>query len=228
MKFGGYLSSEQMKPSSHSFYVNHIKRAIDLFAAIVTIPLWGGVCLLLCLLIKINMGGPVLFRQDRGGYRCEKFKLFKFRTMTQQKDENGDLLPDDQRITPLGRFIRSSSLDELPSLLNVILGDMSLIGPRPFIYDYMDYYTEEQKARHNLRPGVTGWAQINGRNTITWEQKFEYDLWYVENVSFGLDISIILKTFKKVLFRSNVNSNQDETMPRFDAGKIKRNSDNQS
>jgi undecaprenyl phosphate N,N'-diacetylbacillosamine 1-phosphate transferase len=168
----------------------------------------------------VFLGRPILFRQYRPGYKESIFGIYKFRTMTNDKDEYGNLLPDEKRILRLGKFIRSSSLDELPQLLNVLKGEMSFVGPRPLLVEYLDLYNTDQKRRHDVKPGITGWAQVNGRNAISWEQKFSYDVWYVENQSFLLDIKILWMTFLKVIKRSEISSSTSATMEKFEGTKI--------
>lgn len=169
----------------------------------------------LALLIYFKIGGPVFFRQIRPGMRGEPFKMIKFRTMTDEKYPNGELLPDSERLTSFGKFLRSTSLDELPELWNVIKGDMSLVGPRPLLMEYLPLYNPEQARRHMVRPGVTGWAQINGRNAISWEDKFKLDTWYVDNQSLILDIKILFLTVKKVLVREGISSAGEATIDKF-------------
>ena len=161
------------------------------------------------------MGSPILFKQKRPGYKEKIFGIYKFRTMTNDIDEDGNLLPDEQRLVGVGKFIRSTSLDELPQLFNVLKGEMSFVGPRPLLIEYLDLYDDEQKRRHDVKPGITGWAQVNGRNAISWEQKFEYDVWYVDNQSFWLDMKILWMTFLKVVKRSDISSNTSATMEKF-------------
>jgi undecaprenyl phosphate N,N'-diacetylbacillosamine 1-phosphate transferase len=167
------------------------------------------------ILIFINLGSPILFTQKRPGYREEIFSIFKFRTMLNLKDLNGQLLPDDKRLKGVGKLVRSLSLDELPQLFNVLKGDMSFVGPRPLLIEYLDLYNKDQKRRHDVKPGITGWAQINGRNAISWEEKFKLDVWYVENQSFLLDIKIIWFTFLNVIRRKDINSDINVTMGKF-------------
>ena len=166
-------------------------------------------------LIKFKLGSPVFFSQVRPGLNGMPFKMFKFRTMTDARDANGDLLSDSERLTRFGSFLRSSSLDELPGLWNVLKGDMSLVGPRPLLIQYLDLYTPEQARRHEVRPGITGWAQVNGRNAISWEEKFKLDVWYVDNQSIWFDIKITLLTIKKVFFREGISAAGEATMPYF-------------
>ncbi len=191
------------------------KRFFDLLVVILTSPVWLIVVGGLAIIIKFRLGSPVLFVQDRGGYRCNKIKLYKFRTMNDDRDEDGELLPDHNRLTKLGRFLRQASLDELPSLINVLKGELSLVGPRPFIYEYMQHYNDEQIRRHDVRPGVTGWAQVNGRNALSWEDKFKLDVWYVDNRSMWLDLKILKMTVKKVLYRDGISADGEVTMPKF-------------
>ena len=165
------------------------------------------------------MGRPIFFRQLRPGYKGKTFNIYKFRTMTNKKDKEGNLLTDEERLVGVGKFIRSTSLDELPQLFNILKGEMSFVGPRPLLVEYLPLYNERQKRRHDVKPGITGWAQINGRNAISWEQKFEYDVWYVENQSFWLDMKILLMTFLKVIKRSDVSSASSATMEKFTGNK---------
>jgi len=171
--------------------------------------------LIIALLVRIKLGSPVIFKQKRPGLNEKIFTLYKFRTMTDERDENGELLPDSVRLTKFGKFLRSTSLDELPELFNILKGDMSIVGPRPLLVEYLPLYNEHQKRRHEVRPGLSGLAQINGRNAITWEKKFDYDVEYVDNVSFIGDWKIILLTFIKVFKREGINSSESVTMERF-------------
>jgi len=171
--------------------------------------------LLVALLVRLRLGHPVLYRQPRGGLHGQRFDIVKFRSMTDERDCNGELLPDSVRLNRFGKFLRATSLDELPCFWNVLKGDMALVGPRPFIADYLDLYTPHQMRRHDVRPGITGWAQVNGRNTLSWEEKFELDLWYVEHRTLWLDLRILLLTALKVFARHGVNAADDVTMPRF-------------
>ena len=161
------------------------------------------------------MGKPILFRQKRPGYKEKIFGIYKFRTMTNEVDEKGILLPDEQRLKGIGKFIRSTSLDELPQLFNVLKGEMSFVGPRPLLIEYLPLYNSDQKRRHDVKPGITGWAQVNGRNAISWEEKFNYDIWYVDNHSFLLDMKIMWMTFLKVIKRSDISSSSSVTMEKF-------------
>ena len=171
--------------------------------------------LLISILVLFALGSPILFKQNRPGLNKKLFNFYKFRTMTKEKDENGNLLPDKDRLTSFGNFLRKTSLDELPSLWNVLKGDMSLVGPRPLLMEYLPLYSAEQMRRHEVKPGLTGWAQINGRNAISWEEKFKLDVWYVDNQSFLLDMKIILLTILKVLKREGISHGSDATMPKF-------------
>jgi lipopolysaccharide/colanic/teichoic acid biosynthesis glycosyltransferase len=171
--------------------------------------------ILLAILIRHQLGSPVLFRQARPGLLGKPFTMIKFRSMTDQRSADGKLLPDAQRLTSLGRFLRASSLDELPELWNVLRGEMSLVGPRPLLMDYLPHYTREQARRHEVRPGITGWAQINGRNAISWEDKFVLDVWYVDNQSLALDLRILMLTVARVLSRKGINGDGEATVSRF-------------
>jgi len=188
---------------------------MDFFAALIGFLLLSPVFLILALLLTINNKGTPFFVQRRPGKNEKIFKIIKFKTMTDAKDAQGKLLPDADRLTGLGRTVRSLSLDEIPQLLNVIKGDMSLIGPRPLLPEYLSLYSDFQRKRHQVRPGITGYAQVNGRNTITWEKKFELDAYYVEKINFALDLSILLKTIQKVFLRSDINSSEAATATRF-------------
>jgi sugar transferase EpsL len=191
------------------------KRLFDLTLTSLGVVLISPILLLIALLVLIFYGTPVLFRQVRPGYRARLFTNYKFRTMRDSCDEQGNLLSDADRITFLGRFLRSTSLDELPELFNVLHGEMSLVGPRPLLTQYLDRYTPEQARRHQVLPGITGWAQVNGRNALTWEEKFHYDVWYVDHWSFWLDVKILLTTFLKVFKREGINQPGHATMQEF-------------
>jgi lipopolysaccharide/colanic/teichoic acid biosynthesis glycosyltransferase len=191
------------------------KRIFDLFAAAVVVLVLSPLLLAVAGIVRIFFGSPVLFRQLRPGYKGRPFTCLKFRTMTDRRDANGQLLSDAERLTPLGRFLRSTSLDEFPELINVIRGEMSLVGPRPLLMQYLERYTPEQMRRHEVKPGITGWAQINGRNAASWEQKFAYDVWYVENQNFRLDLKILAFTPWKTLKRQGISNEGHVTMPEF-------------
>lgn len=192
-----------------------MKRIFDLTVALLILILLSLLILGLMILISWKLGSPILFTQTRPGLHGNPFKMVKFRTMTDARDDNGNLLPDNIRLTPFSRFLRSTSLDELPELWNVIKGDMSLVGPRPLLMEYLPLYNSEQTRRHEVRPGITGWAQINGRNAISWEEKFKLDVWYVDNQSFWLDLKILILTLKKVFVREGISAQGEATMPKF-------------
>lgn len=192
-----------------------LKRSFDILAAGVGLLLLLPVIAVVALMISFRLGRPVLFRQVRPGLEGRPFEMVKFRTMRDAVDADGKALPDAQRMTPFGSFLRSSSLDELPELWNVLKGDMSLVGPRPLLMEYLPLYDTQQRRRHEVRPGVTGWAQVNGRNALTWEEKFNLDVWYVENRSFWLDLKIIMLTIRKVLIRDGISAEGEVTMSKF-------------
>ena len=196
-------------------YQRVIKRCLDVILALLVLVLLSPVYLILAILVRRKLGSPVIFTQERPGYREQIFKLYKFRSMTDERDEKGELKPDEVRLTPFGRMLRSTSLDELPEFLNILKGDMSFIGPRPLLVKYLPLYNERQHRRHEVRPGLTGYAQVNGRNTISWEQKFDYDVWYVDHLSFLLDLKIVWKTVAVVLRHNDINSANDATMEAF-------------
>ena len=196
-----------------------IKRAFDFVASAFGLLLLAPVMAVLAWQISKKLGSPVLFRQTRPGLHAKPFQMIKFRTMRDAVDANGNPLPDSERMTPFGSFLRSSSLDELPGLWNVLKGEMSLVGPRPLLMEYLPLYSTEQYRRHEVRPGVTGWAQVNGRNAITWEHKFKLDVWYVDNQSFWLDIKIIFLTIKKVFVRDGISAEGEATMSKFTGSK---------
>lgn len=191
------------------------KRIVDLLGAGLGLALLSPVLLVTTVLVRAKLGGPALFRQQRPGLRGKPFEMVKFRTMRNALDGSGGQLPDEQRLTAFGKRLRDLSLDELPELWNVLKGDMSLVGPRPLLMEYLPLYSPEQMRRHNVKPGITGWAQVNGRNAIGWEQKFELDLWYVENQSLLLDLRILVRTLSKVVRRDGISADGSATMPRF-------------
>lgn len=191
------------------------KRFFDAILAALALLMLAPVMLVTALLVRRYLGSPVLFSQTRPGFKGKPFQVYKFRTMTDARDSDGNLLPDDVRLTPFGLFLRSSSLDELPQLFNVLKGDIALVGPRPLLMAYLPLYSARQARRHDVRPGITGWAQVNGRNAISWEQKFELDVWYVENQSFWLDLKILALTLKKVFVKEGISADGTHTMPRF-------------
>jgi len=188
---------------------------MDILLSTVALGVLSLVLVLLTLIIRVLIGYPVFFQQVRPGLEGRPFKMIKFRTMTNQCDASGNLLPDAKRLTAFGRFLRSTSLDELPELWNVLKGDMSLVGPRPLLMEYLPLYSPEQARRHEVRPGITGWAQVNGRNALSWDEKFKLDVWYVDNQSIWLDIKILWLTVKKVITRDGISSNNNATMPAF-------------
>ncbi len=192
-----------------------IKRGFDLFASVLGLILLAPIIAIVAWNIRKKLGSPVLFRQIRPGRNGKPFEMIKFRTMRDAHDAMGNPLPDSERMTPFGSFLRSSSLDELPELWNVVKGDMSLVGPRPLLMEYLPLYSPEQYRRHNVRPGVTGWAQINGRNALEWEEKFKLDVWYVDNQSFWLDVKVIFLTIKKVLVRDGISAEGEVTASKF-------------
>ena len=192
-----------------------MKRLLDIVLVLVAMPIWAVLMLLLMVLVYFKLGSPVFFRQSRPGFQAKPFTLFKFRTMTDARDAEGNLLPDAERLTDFGRFLRSTSLDELPELVSVLKGEMSLVGPRPLLMQYLERYSVEQARRHGAKPGMTGWAQINGRNAITWEEKFALDVWYVDHQSLGLDLKIIGLTIWKLLRREGINEPGEATAREF-------------
>lgn len=196
-------------------YRKYIKRLLDIVVSLCGIIVLSPVYLILAILVRMKLGTPVIFRQDRPGKDEKVFHLYKFRSMTDEKDENGNLLPDEVRLTPFGKKLRSTSLDELPELFNILKGDMSLIGPRPLLVKYLPRYNEFQRHRHDVRPGLTGLAQINGRNAITWEKRFEYDVEYVNKLSFALDVRIFMGTVRAVLKREGISGENSATMKEF-------------
>ena len=196
-----------------------IKRFLDIIISSFGLIFMFPIIVVLAFLVYARLGSPIFYRQLRPGKNDRPFQMIKFRTMRDSTNENGDLLPDSERITPFGNFLRNSSLDELPELWNVLKGDMSLVGPRPLLMEYLPLYPTEQARRHNVRPGITGWVQVNGRNAISWEEKFKYDVWYVENKSFWLDMKIIWMTIKKVIAREDISADGEATMPKFTGNK---------
>lgn len=197
-------------------YKTFIKRTLDIILSLIALIILSPVLLILAVLIRIKLGNPIIFTQERAGKKGKPFTIYKFRTMTNAKDANGKLLPNAQRKTKFGNILRSTSLDELPELWNVLKGEMSLVGPRPLLLEYLPYYTQEQNKRHEVLPGITGWAQINGRNALKWDEKFELDVWYVKHQSLVLDIKILIKTVGKVIQRKNINQGEGHSATRFD------------
>lgn len=192
-----------------------MKRAFDMLASLGALLVFSPLLLVLVVMVRVKLGSPVFFRQKRPGLNGQIFELIKFRTMTDARDADGSLLPDAVRLTPFGQWLRSTSLDELPELLNVLKGEMSLVGPRPLLIEYLERYSPHQARRHEVRPGITGWAQINGRNDITWQQKFDLDVWYVDNHSLLLDVKILFLTVWKTLRREGISSEGHATAPAF-------------
>ncbi|WP_349727926.1 sugar transferase [Peribacillus frigoritolerans] len=204
-----------MKPSKDGIYRRLIKRAMDFMLSLLAILILSPILLIVAFLVRVKLGSPVLFKQKRPGLNENIFMMYKFRTMTDERDERGELLPDSVRLTKFGRLLRSTSLDELPELFNILRGDMSIVGPRPLLVQYLPIYNEHQKRRHEVRPGLSGLAQVNGRNAISWENKFDLDVEYVDNVSFIGDWKIIFLTIKKVFVREGINSEVAATMEPF-------------
>jgi len=198
-----------------SIYQNYIKRLLDFVLALLALIILSPVFLIVAILVRIKLGSPIIFKQERPGLHEKIFRMYKFRTMTDARDENGELLPDDVRLTKFGKILRSTSLDELPELWNILKGDMSIVGPRPLLVKYLPLYSEEQRHRHDVRPGFTGLAQVNGRNSISWDEKFKWDIKYVDDVSFLQDFKIILNTVKVVFKRDGITSDTSVTMEEF-------------
>lgn len=196
-------------------YKHFFKRLIDFILSLIALIVLSPILLIVAILVRTKLGSPIIFKQERPGLNEKIFTLYKFRTMTDAKDEQGNLLPDEIRLTKFGKLLRSTSLDELPELFNILKGDMAIVGPRPLLVRYLPLYNEHQKHRHDVRPGFTGWAQCNGRNAISWEEKFDLDVYYTKHVSLLLDIKIILKTVKVVLFREGISSETSATMEEF-------------
>lgn len=196
-----------------------LKRIFDIVVSALALLVLSPVYFLVAYKVKKNLGSPVLFKQTRPGLHGKPFEMIKFRTMKDAVDAQGNPLPDADRLTPFGKMLRATSLDELPELWNVLKGEMSLVGPRPLLMEYLPLYNEKQAKRHDVKPGITGYAQVNGRNAISWEQKFELDTWYVENQSFWLDLKILFKTVQKVIAKDDINAVNDATMPKFEGNK---------
>lgn len=202
-----------------SFYEKYIKRALDILLSGLALVVLSPVLLVTAVLVRTKLGSPVIFHQDRPGKNEKIFRLYKFRSMTDERDEKGNLLPDEVRLTKFGRALRSTSLDELPELWNILRGDMSIVGPRPLLIKYLPLYNEEQQHRHDVRPGLTGWAQVHGRNALSWEEKFRLDVWYVEHLSFWVDVKTIFLTVKKVFCREGISSGTAMTTEEFQGTK---------
>lgn len=196
-------------------YSKFLKRLIDFIFSLLGLVILSPILIMITISLSFLNNGRPFFFQRRPGKNGKIFKIVKFKTMTDAKDENGNLLSDEERLTKVGLFVRKTSLDEIPQLINVLIGDMSLIGPRPLLPEYLHLYSDFQRQRHNVKPGITGWAQVNGRNTISWKQKFEYDVWYVNNISCSLDFKILLRTIQKVIKREDINATNVATTERF-------------
>ncbi len=205
-----------------------LKRIIEIIIILICLPFFIPLYLIISTMVKSKLGSPILFIQPRPGLNKKIFKIYKFRTMTNDYDKNKNPLPENDRLTKFGNFLRSTSLDELPSLWSVLRGDMSLVGPRPLLIEYLNFYSDKQSRRHEVRPGITGWAQVNGRNAISWEEKFELDIWYVDNQSLLLDLKILWLTVKRVLARDGISPKDQIIMPRFDKMMIKRKKSNEN
>ena len=198
-----------------TFYTRYGKRLLDVLCVLAVLVLFWWVYVITAVLVRLKLGSPVLFRQERPGKNGEIFKLCKFRSMTDERDETGELLPDEVRLTKFGKLLRATSLDELPELFNILKGEMSLVGPRPLLVKYLPLYNEHQARRHDVTPGLTGYAQVHGRNAISWEEKFDLDVYYVEHISFGLDLKILVQTVAKVFRREGISSESSATMEEF-------------
>lgn len=208
-------------PHEQGFYEKHIKRPQDFCCALIAVIVLSPILLAIAILVRVKLGRPVIFKQDRPGLNGKIFKLYKFRTMTNERDENGEILSDEERLTGFGKILRKTSLDELPELFNILRGDMSFVGPRPLLVKYLPLYSEEQKRRHEVRPGLTGYAQVHGRNAVSWENKFDRDVCYVDYVSFVMDWKIIFETIRVVLTGEGIHAEGVATMPEFMGSKNK-------
>lgn len=204
-------------------YRKFLKRPLDFVLALISVIVFSPILVIVAILVRIKLGSPVIFVQERPGKNERIFRMYKFRTMTNEKDNDENLLPDEFRLTKFGKMLRTTSLDELPGLFNILKGDMSFIGPRPLLVQYLPLYNEHQKRRHEERPGVSGYAQVNGRNAISWEAKFDYDVEYIDNITFFGDVVIILKTLKKVFLKEDINSNTSATMEVFSGTGVDKN-----
>lgn len=199
------------KHKARGFYEKYAKRPLDILCALAAIIVFCWLYLLVAILVRCKLGSPIIFKQERPGKDGKIFKLYKFRTMTDEKDENGQLLPDNVRLTKFGKFLRSTSLDELPEAFNILKGDMSVIGPRPLLVEYLPYYTEKELRRHSVRPGLSGWAQVNGRNSVDWDHRLKYDVEYVDNISFAMDVKIVFMSVKNMIMRSDIAEDTNAT-----------------
>lgn len=207
-------------------YAKYIKRILDLILSLMALILLMPLMIIIGILVRINLGSPIIFKQKRPGKNEKIFTLYKFRTMTDKRDIDGNLLPDEYRLTKFGKFLRSTSLDELPELINIIKGDMAIVGPRPLLVEYLPYYTEEEKHRHDVRPGLTGLAQVNGRNEISWEEKLKYDTEYIKEISFYSDLKIIFKTIKKTIKRKDIKMGKELQFGKLNVEREKKVVDN--
>lgn len=204
------------KHKPYGIYEKCFKRPIDIFCALITLIVFWWIYLIIAILVRVKLGSPVIFKQERPGKNEKIFKLYKFRTMTDERDENGELLPDEVRLTKFGRFLRKTSLDELPEVVNILKGDMSVVGPRPLLVEYLPRYNEEQRHRHDVRPGLSGYAQVHGRNEVDWENKFKMDVYYVNNITFNGDVKIVLDTVLKAFIKQEgISSQTSATMETF-------------
>lgn len=201
--------------------MNRTKRIVDVLAVLAAAPFALLLGVFVFMAVRLTLGSPAIFTQERPGLNGKPFRMYKFRTMTSERDASGNLLTDEMRLTAPGRALRATSLDELPELWNVLIGDMSLVGPRPLLMEYLEHYSPEQARRHDVRPGITGWAQVNGRNTLSWEDKFRLDVWYVDNQSLWLDMRILMLTVVKVLSRKDISATGHATMPPFTGSKFR-------
>lgn len=207
-------------------YAKYIKRTLDLILSLMALIVLMPLMIIIGILVRINLGSPIIFKQKRPGKNEKIFTLYKFRTMTDKRDIDGNLLPDEYRLTKFGKFLRSTSLDELPELINIIKGDMAIVGPRPLLVEYLPYYTEEEKHRHDVRPGLTGLAQVNGRNAISWEEKLKYDTEYIKEISFYSDLKIIFKTIKKTIKREDIKMGKELQFGKLNVEREKKVVDN--
>ena len=201
-------------------YAKYFKRMLDFILSLIALIILSPILLIVAILVRIKLGSPIIFKQQRPGKNEKIFTLYKFRTMTDKKDENGNLLPDSERLTKFGKLLRSTSLDELPELINILKGDMAIVGPRPLLVEYLPKYNKKRKHRHDVRPGLTGLAQVNGRNSISWEEKFNDDLKYIKKITFIGDVKIILKTVEKVFKREGISQDDNVTMKKFQGNKM--------
>ena len=208
-------TAEKTAHKPHGLYERWFKRLFDILCALAAVAVFWWLYVIVAVLVRVKLGSPVLFCQKRPGKNEKIFKLYKFRTMTDERDEDGNLLPDEVRLTKFGKLLRSTSLDELPEVFNILKGDMSVVGPRPLLVKYLPLYNQHQARRHEVRPGLTGWAQVNGRNAISWQEKFELDVHYVDHISFMMDVKTILLTVKKMICRDGISSGTSVTMEEF-------------